>query len=117
MGSGWRKIKKIDKERVQHVIGFIEANLHNKLNSTMIAEEAGYSRATIDRHFYTTHKISISAFIALSRLKKAHAILEQNSHTISEVAFMTGYSSCSAFTHAFKRHFGYTPMQLVERLP
>jgi len=45
------------------------------------------------------------------RLKKANEYLETGEYTISQIGYMTGFSSPSYFTKVYKKYFGKTPNQ------
>jgi len=50
-----------------------------------------------------------AAFFKRYKLNRAAELLKSGKHTIAEVAFMTGFSSASSFSNAFKKHFGVSP--------
>lgn len=49
------------------------------------------------------------------RLKRAKQLLEQNKLTISEVAYMVGYDLPNSFSRAFRKEFGISPTEFVEK--
>jgi signal transduction histidine kinase/DNA-binding response OmpR family regulator/ligand-binding sensor domain-containing protein len=49
------------------------------------------------------------------RLKRARDLLRQNKANISEVAHMVGYDLPNSFSRAFKKEFGVSPTEWVER--
>ena len=48
------------------------------------------------------------------RLEKAKELLTKKKHNVSEVAFVTGFSSPSYFTKCFKNKFGLLPLAYLE---
>ena len=49
------------------------------------------------------------------RLQRAADLLSQNSGTIAEIAYDTGFNSHTAFARAFKQQFGITPTDFVNK--
>jgi AraC-like DNA-binding protein len=104
----------IDKIRLNEVKTFIANNLHVRLNAEQIAQSMGYSKSTLTRHFLSTYHIPISRFILESKMKKAYELLTEKNKSITETGVLLGYKKGSAFTHAFTRHFGYSPIELFK---
>ncbi|HEX2606856.1 MAG TPA: nickel-binding protein [Flavisolibacter sp.] len=50
------------------------------------------------------------------RLQKAKELLQKKHYSISDVSFMTGFTSPSYFTKCFKKKFGLLPLAYVEHL-
>ena len=103
-----------DRQRMEEVKAYVVANLSSKLKSDLIAEKSGYSKSTLLRHFYLTYNYSLCRFILDSKMNKACELIKESNKFVCEVAQILGYKNCSAFTHAFKRYFGYPPMQLYK---
>ncbi|MCK5136792.1 MAG: response regulator [Bacteroidales bacterium] len=71
--------------------------------------EVGMSRSQLYRKFKAISERNPSEYIRVLRLQYATKLLRKNSHTISEVAFMSGFGNVSHFNTCFKRHFGVSP--------
>ncbi len=50
-------------------------------------------------------------YIRLIRLKYAVQLLKENTHSITEIAEMTGFSDAKYFREVFKKHFNVSPSQ------
>jgi TolB-like protein/AraC-like DNA-binding protein len=88
----------------------IEGNLKNEqFGITVLAREMSMSRSNLHRRIKALDGTSVSQFIRKVRLTKALELLQQNSSTISEVAFECGFHSVSYFTSCFHDHYGYPP--------
>lgn len=53
--------------------------------------------------------------IQLVKLKKAAALLKSGKYRISEVCYMTGFSSPSYFSKCFQKQFGMKPGEFMEQ--
>lgn len=71
--------------------------------------EIGMSRSQIYRKFKAISDKNPSEYIRILRLQYACDLLQQNGHTISEIAYMSGFGNISYFNTCFKRHFGVSP--------
>ena len=95
---------------LQKVTEAIEANLGNSsFGAGELAHLIGMSHSSLLRKVRTLTGKSINQFIREIRLKKAWGLLQDESYTVSEVAFRTGFSSPSYFGSVFHEFFGYSP--------
>ena len=75
-----------------------------------IAGHMGMSNRTLTRRLSDSGK-SYRDIIKDSQLQIAHQLLRDNSTSIGEIAFRTGFSEQSAFNRAFKRWTGKSPVK------
>ncbi len=73
-----------------------------------IAGKLAVSGRTLQRRL-SVHGHSFQSLIDDSRRELAVRLLQEKTHSLAEVAFLTGFSEQSAFTRAFKRWMGQTP--------
>ena len=71
-------------------------------------EGSGLNRRTAERLFASQTGMSPAQWLRTARLSQS-VISLVNGVPIDEVALKTGYKSRSAFSHAFKRKFGFSP--------
>jgi AraC-like DNA-binding protein len=57
---------------------------------------------------------TLKALLDDTRRRLALEYLRNRAHTLTEIAFLLGYSELSAFNRAFRRWTGSTPMQYRE---
>ena len=55
---------------------------------------------------------SPSDFIKTVRMNHALKLLQSGQYTVTEVSELSGFSSLSIFSRAFKKHFGKTPTEI-----
>jgi AraC-like DNA-binding protein/tetratricopeptide (TPR) repeat protein len=88
----------------------IEDNLDNASFSVAdLARKAGLSRSMLHRKLISLTGKSATDLITEIRLKKAFELLEKNAGTVSEIAYMVGYSSPSYFNKVFKKTYKVSP--------
>ncbi|MDQ0516413.1 AraC-like DNA-binding protein [Kaistia geumhonensis] len=74
-----------------------------------LAAEAGMSRAAFSAAFTRQIGLPPLSYVRNWRLTRARAALASRHESIKRVAADIGYTSESAFGHAFRRHFGFAP--------
>ncbi|MEL6960254.1 MAG: AraC family transcriptional regulator ligand-binding domain-containing protein [Pseudomonadota bacterium] len=73
-----------------------------------IARRLGLSARSFHRRL-AEHGLSFQTLTEETRREIATAMLQEGRYSLSEIAFLTGYSEQSAFNRAFKRWMGVTP--------
>ncbi|MBZ9935919.1 AraC family transcriptional regulator [Mesorhizobium sp. BR1-1-16] len=79
-----------------------------------LAAEAGMSRAAFSAAFNRHVGVPPLAYIRNWRMTRARVALASRHQSVRTVAANVGYTSESAFGHAFRRHFGIAPRQTAE---
>jgi AraC family transcriptional regulator len=87
---------------------YIDDHFLEKINLETIAREAKLSEYHFIRLFKTVFNTTPYKYIIQKRLKFALELL-QNHYSISEITLLLGYTDVSAFSNAFKQHFGFSP--------
>ncbi|MES2778146.1 MAG: ATP-binding protein [Bacteroidota bacterium] len=94
---------------VQDLYHFIDERLDDSaLDVEAMARQMGLSLSSLNRKLKALTGTSPNDLVRTYRLKKAAGLLTAG-HDISEVAYMTGFTSPSYFTRRFKEFFGKTP--------
>ena len=84
-------------------------------NVEVLCQEVGISRANLHRKMKALAGISSSDFIRNIRMEQAARLLSEQKLNITQVAYAVGYSNLSYFSTAFKKHFGISPTEYVEK--
>ncbi|WP_087460103.1 AraC family transcriptional regulator [Oleiphilus messinensis] len=82
----------------------------NAFDAERIAKKLNMSRHTLYRKLKAEGH-SYQELVEAVRQKKAMFYLKQNKYSLSEIAFLLGFSELSAFSRAFKRWTGQSPAQ------
>ena len=104
------KIKSVIIERIQ------KAEI---VNAELIADALGRDYSGLSKLFSSNENITIEKFIILQKIEKVKELLAYNQLTLSEIAYMLGYSSVSHLSAQFKKVTGYSPtaFKLLENKP
>jgi len=105
----------IDEVFIRKAIDLIEKNIsETELNVEMLCSKIGMSRSQAFRKFKAITNLSPVEFIRMIRIKRAAQLLIQKCGTISEIAYMVGFSDQDYFRKCFKDQFGITPSKFIE---
>ncbi|WP_124979236.1 helix-turn-helix domain-containing protein [Nonlabens xiamenensis] len=77
-----------------------------------LAEAMHMSRSNLLRRIKKQTQLSASQFIRQVRLREAMSLLQQNSHTVSEVSDLVGFGSTSYFIKCFREQYGFSPGEI-----
>ena len=106
------KVQSMDEQFLVKLTGIIEKNISNpQLNVDFICSEMIFSRPQLYRKLKALTDLSINQFVRSIRLKRAAQLIKQNSGTISEIAYNTGFENLSYFSKKFKEEFGILPSE------
>jgi AraC-like DNA-binding protein len=88
---------------------------HGKARASTIAKGLGLSQRTLARHL-TQNGTSFSNLLNGVRRSLATRYLEDESLSISQIAWLLGYHDVGAFSHAFRQWTGTTPREAAARM-
>lgn len=95
--------------RLNKLIG---ENISNPdLDQQFICKELGVSRALLYNRMKAVTGAGAKEYITKIRLEKAKSLIESTDLTIADISEMTGFSTQSYFSTAFKGYTGKTPSQ------
>lgn len=102
-----------DQERFIITLNQIIAeNISNsELDQQLLCREMGVSRALLYNKMKAITGAGAKEYITKIRIERAKALMESTSLTIAEISDMTGFTSQSYFSTAFKHYTGMTPSQ------
>ncbi|WP_407382001.1 helix-turn-helix domain-containing protein [Methanobrevibacter sp.] len=96
---------------VENVKNDLMLNLASKITIDELSDKYGISKTTLKNCFKEVYDKPIYKWRKEYRLDYACKLIDEGSHSISEVSRMVGYSSPSKFTQAFKDYVGCTPSE------
>ncbi len=99
----------INQNPFSYVIGYIKANLKEKLSIEELSNKACMSKASFYRLFKRELGISPNEYILKEKIKKAKELLSNPSNKIANISFELGFTDANYFIRAFKKYVGTTP--------
>ena len=115
----FKEIKRIDGvkkstkselyDRVLKAKEFINDNWKKNISLTSLARLVHMSPYHFHRTFSTVFKSTPLQYHKHIRMRMANTLLKKGSHSISEIAILTGYENVHSFSKAFKKSYGIAP--------
>lgn len=96
-------------DRYESVLKYIDAHLHETLDTKTLSKIAHLSKFHFHRQFYALYGINLFAYIQAARIKKASYQLAFRHKSVLEIALENGYNSSEAFSRAFSRSLKQSP--------
>lgn len=110
-GKGW--IGALADRRIGAALRLMHGDVTRRWTASMLAAEVGMSRSAFTQRFAERVGQPPLAYLTRWRMVLARRRLREGA-TVAKVAAAVGYTSQSAFGHAFKRAFGHTPRSRAE---
>ncbi len=105
-----------EKRLAHEVAGFIKNNYSENIKIENIADTFHYDRSYIFLLFKKEYGISPQQYLINRRIEMAKHLLIQKdeSHTVKEIAYATGFSDPLYFSRLFKKSTGFSPLAFRE---
>lgn len=97
------------RARLQSVKELMDANPSYPWSVAELARRAGASRRTFNIQFRAVYGVSANDYLRDKRLGLAREALVHQNLTVTEAAYVAGYSSPANFATAFRKFFGAAP--------
>jgi transcriptional regulator GlxA family with amidase domain len=87
----------------------MDADLQADWSVPELASEVALSEFHFFRSFKQAFGLSPRQYLIQKRLERAACLLKAKRYTVSEIAFLTGFSDVFAFSKAFKKTYRSAP--------
>mgnify|MGYP002625265628 CR=1 FL=1 len=109
-------VKGNDEQLMERIIKSINEHIgESEFGVDDICHDAGISRAHLHRKMKEMTGIPVSEFIRNIRMEQAARLLKEQKLNITQVAYTVGYSSLPYFSSVFRKHFGLSPREFIEK--
>ncbi len=110
------ELKGINEELMQRIMKVVNERIDDSdFNVEALSDAVGVSRSQLHRRVKDITGISVGEFIRNLRLQQAARLLEKGDTSIAQVTYATGFSNPTHFSTAFKKHFGVSPTEYMNR--
>jgi len=99
----------INQNPFAYVIGYIKANLNEKISIEHLSNKACMSKATFYRLFKRELGISPNDYILAEKMNRAKVLLSDPANKISFISYELGFADPNYFIRTFKKIVGITP--------
>ncbi len=111
--SAQKKIPGWVKELKEIIQDQIDTNLNLTDISKSLDIHPSYLSREFSKHF---DNLSFGEYIRKLRIEKATELIKVSSYSLTEIAYLTGFSDQSHFTRIFKQHTGKSPSSYKKEL-
>lgn len=101
--------EKTDYELLHKILNFIQENFTQNISLRSISAEFSYSYTYLSKYLNEILGISFVDFINENRINYASYLLKNTQNTITDIAYMCGYSSIRSFNRNFIKFNKRTP--------
>ena len=98
-------------EQIQDAIEFVEAKLFGDVAAGAAARAACMSARSFHRYFPALTGYRFGEYVRKRRLSEGLEALTGSESSVLEIALRVGYDSHEAFTRAFKKEYGASPLR------
>lgn len=101
--------------QVNNIQPIIEANYCYNLKLDEYARLCNRSLSSFKRDFYNLYGESPARWLLNKRLTHARKMICNSDNPIVDISFESGFENCTHFSHAFKKHFGISPLKYRQK--
>lgn len=100
---------KNDYDLLHKTLNYIQENFTKDISLQIIAKKFGYSYTYLSKYLNNTLGISFVDFINENRINYSMYLLKNTNYTITDIAYMCGYSNIRSFNRNFIKITKLTP--------
>lgn len=101
---------------LSEILSYINKRITEPITIEEICHEFYISRSSLQALFKTHLNTSPKNYLLNIKLQKSKELIRQNQYTISEIAYMLGFSSIHYFSRLFKKYFNTTPSAYSKKI-
>ncbi len=105
-----------DSEIMERMLSYLEEHLSEKITLTEIAAHLGFSESYCSKYIKKKTKMNFLEYLNNARILRAEEILRTTDTSVTEIAYMTGFTSIQSFNRVFKSLCGVSPSEYRKRL-
>ena len=101
---------------LSEILSYMNKRITEPITIEEICHEFYISRSSLQALFKTHLNTSPKNYLLNIKLQKSKELIRQNQYTISEIAYMLGFSSIHYFSRLFKKYFNTTPSAYLRKI-
>lgn len=101
---------------LEEILTYINTHLHDSLPIDQICNEFSLSRSSLQNLFKENLSIAPKQYINEAKLNRSRNLIRDGQHTISEIAYLLGFTSIHYFSRKFTHRFGITPSEYARKI-
>ena len=108
--------KSKDEQFCANLMKYIYGHYTENISSSDAAAALSYNHSYFCRIFKRNFRKNFSEYLNIYRIAMSRILLEQKNNSITEIAHMCGFNSCSYFSKCFKKYIGILPSKYYKNL-
>ncbi len=104
-----------DNQKILNITNFIDKHYNDNISITQIAEHFKWSYGYLSKYFKEHVGITIKEYIDNVRITHAKRDLIFTDQTITDIAYLHGFSNLQSFTTVFKKKYNMNPNEYKKR--
>ncbi|HIZ80987.1 MAG TPA: helix-turn-helix transcriptional regulator [Candidatus Mediterraneibacter pullistercoris] len=108
--------KSSQNDLLSEILTYMNTRIAEPITIEEICHEFFISRSSLQALFKTHLNTSPKNYLLNIKLQKSKELIRENQYTISEIAYMLGFSSIHYFSRLFKKYFNTTPSSYVKKI-
>ena len=110
------EVKGNDEQLMERVVDNINKHISDSdFTIETLCSEVGISRANLHRKMKSIAGITANDLMRNIRMEQAERLLVENKVNITQIAYSVGYASQTYFSTAFKKYYGISPTEFIEK--
>lgn len=101
-------------ELLEGILAYIDKMVCEPITIEELCGKFSVSRSSLQTLFKNNLNTSPKKYINDLKLAKSKLLIKENKYTISEIAFMLGFSSIHYFSRAFTQHYEISPSEYAQ---
>ena len=111
-----KKVKGNDELLMERIMKVVNEHLSDSnFNMDVLTREVGISRTQLHRKMKEMTGLPVSEFIRNIRLEQAVRLLKEQKINVTQVAYTVGFSNLAHFSTVFRKQFGVSPKEYIEK--
>ena len=102
-------------EKLRPALVYIERQLECSCQIADISSKLNYNSSYFAKLFKKGMGMTFTSYVQMRRMKRAEQLLLTEAWSVTEISGKVGFTSPAQFYQLFKRHFGCSPRQFVEK--
>lgn len=100
-----------NNDTVIRIIEYCSSHFKENISLTTVAKELHLSRSTVSHVFSSKLSLNFCDYINSLRLNEAVKLLKNKDYSVTEISFLSGFTTIRTFNRAFIKRYGVTPTQ------
>lgn len=105
----------VHRDLFQQILAYMNTHITEPITIEEICREFFISRSSLQMLFKMYLQTSPKSYLLSSKLEKSKELIRENQHTVSEIAYLLGFSSIHYFSRLFKKYFNMSPSEYAKQ--